>query len=139
MKKVINYNLQRLQNFKFTGKWKQHYCRVHMRKSFTNIFITLTDLQDKVIHTTSIGQFSKINNKRVKLSPVIYLKMIRKFFQFMRKLKFRKYEMILRSRFGHHLITFVRESLYYGLRPFRLINRRIVAHNGVRARHIRRI
>jgi hypothetical protein len=67
------------------------------------------------------------------------LKMIKHLFNFMRYCNLFNYKLILRSRIGYNLVVFIRESARYRLKPLTIFTKYIIAHNGVRAKHVRRV
>lgn len=112
--------------------------KLFLRKSFTNIFLTLTDLRERVIYTLSGGMCALKNNKREKLAPFIVEVMTKKILEILNKFKIRNIEIIVRSFFRVHL----RVLVYQLVRNNFIINvikdRRIVPHNGVRGRALKR-
>jgi ribosomal protein S11 len=54
------------QHYRF-GKF--HKARLHLRKSYSNIFLTMTDLRNQVVICKSTGNSEIVGNKRKKKSP----------------------------------------------------------------------
>lgn len=107
--------------------------KLYIRQSLTNVFLTLTDVNNLVIYTISAGMISPANNVRVKLSASILENMIRKIRERMKYIKVSRLEIIFRSTMNEYK-TILSELEKYGIKVLIISDRRISAHNGVRKR-----
>lgn len=141
MKKAVKGNKRKiynLRNFVFRKNKRARSCMLLIRRSYTNLFLTLTDLNCKVISTVSTGQCSDNNNKRIKGSPITLELMVAKVRKILRKIKVRCVELVIRSKVRAQLKSIQRLLQNYGFRITKIKDRRIAAHNGMRGRNIRR-
>lgn len=120
------------------GSGYKKYARLHLRKSFTNFFLTLTDLYDRVICTVSTGRVCGNNNKRIKRSPITLSKMLLILRKAFVANKLKKVEIVLKTKISSELNSIVRQLTGFGIRILKISDFRIHAHNGVRGRRIRR-
>lgn len=112
--------------------------RLFFRRSFTNIFITLTDLRNKVVFSLSAGMCTEKNNRRTKVAPFIVETMALKLVQVLQKFKIVALIVIMRSSLRSHLRILVSKLVKYNYKILSISDRRIVAHNGVRGKSIKR-
>ena len=73
MAKIIKRSPKLVKN-KFVFSLHQSDSRevlIFLRKSFTNIFLTLTDINKKVVFALSAGQCVEKNNRRGKVAPFV--------------------------------------------------------------------
>jgi ribosomal protein S11 len=112
--------------------------RLFFRKTFTNIFITLADLHNRVVFSLSAGMCSEKNNRRNKVAPFIIEAMALKLIQILRSFKIVALAIIMRSSLRSHLRILISKLSKFNYKITAINDRRIVAHNGVRGRAIKR-
>ena len=62
----VKYKFKLKKNHFFFGNLKLKIAKLYIRRSYTNVFITLCDLNNKVIICKSSGSSDNIKNKRRK-------------------------------------------------------------------------
>jgi ribosomal protein S11 len=122
----------------FFGLTKHRHVRIYLRKSFTNIFFTVTDLRNRVIYTLSGGMCSEKNNRRSKVIPFIVEAMSKKIIKVFRTLHISLVQLILKTSLRAHLRILVYRLSKANFKISSILDRRIAAHNGVRARSLKR-
>src|SRR5689334_3775617 len=80
LKKI--YYLKKKKNIFFFGKFLNKIGKIYIRRTFSNIFITLCDLKNKVITSESSGSSDIYQNKRRKKIPQAIEKIIIKLNKF---------------------------------------------------------
>lgn len=127
-------------NILVNGKFiKSRYCKIFVRKSFTNFFITMTDIKNRVILTLSLGLTSKSNNRKKKLSYDNFLQLINRLLRRLKFLKINYVSVVLRSNMNWQILMLFNELNRNNIFIFKTLKRILVAHNGVYNRHTRRI
>lgn len=128
--------------FKFMKKFVKkgiffldHGCaRLYVKKSFSNFFITLTDMKNAVIYGFTSGNTSNFFSKKKKISPYIVETIFRKLLIYLKFYKIKKLEIFLRLRISTHIYFLIRELTQYGFFISKIVVKRLLPHNGVRAR-----
>lgn len=114
--------------------------RVYLKRSHSNVFITITDLRGKVIKCHSSGSAIQLcRSKRIKKSPQAIESIIRELVPTFNLYKIKLVHIYLRSRISVFFHYLIRELEYYGIKLDRIIVKRRYPHNGVRGRKKRRI
>ena len=115
--------------------YKKHIrvAKLYIRQSLTNLFLTLTDMNDLVIITLSSGMISPSKNVRVKLSLSMVEEMVKTIRDHLNFIKVGNLELIFRSNMSEYK-TIITELDKYGICIVQISDRRISAHNGVRKR-----
>lgn len=122
----------------FFGHKSPFRARLHFRKSHNNIFVTLTDLLNKVVATMSGGRcFS--GNKRPKKAPQVLEPIVYSLDPSFKQHKLRSFEIWLKSPFSWHVQILLKELSLRNLSVVAIVDKRLVPHNGVRGRKPRRI
>lgn len=130
--------------YKFKVK-KDHFflhkniAKIYIKRSYTNIFITLCDLNNKVIICKSSGSSIETKNKRRKKIA----QTVEKIILFLKK-TFKLYNinsiiLILKMKVKSHIYTLINKIKYYGINIISISSKRSIAHNGVKSRNIRRL
>lgn len=111
---------------------------LHLRKTFTNLFFTLTDFNSgKVFYTVSTGMCT-YGNKRRKLSSQTIELMVARLIFFLKLYKIRRVQVVLKNSVKSYLRTLIKEFNYHGFPIKQFVDVKKVAHNGVRGRKLRR-
>lgn len=109
-----------------------------LRKSFTNIFLTLTDLNKRVVYALSAGQCVEKNNRRGKVAPFVIEAMSVKILKVLAAFKVRSVTIIMRTSLRVHVKILISKLLMERYNISSIKDRRITAHNGVRSRALKR-
>jgi ribosomal protein S11 len=133
------YKFKSRKSHFFFGKFKAKIAKIYIRRTYTNVFITLTDLNDKVVICKTSGSSEKFTNKRRKRIA----QAVEKIMFFIRKsiklYNIVKLHVILKMKVKSHVYTLISRLKYYGLNILSICSKRSLAHNGVRGRNIRRL
>jgi len=134
VKKLKKKNRPKSKSRRFFFGYRVSKARLHFRKSFTNIFLTLTDLRNKVIYALSAGQCAQNNNRRQKTAPFVMEAMTNKINKVLRNFRITSLEIIVKSTLRVHIRILVHRLGLANYIISAILDRRLVAHNGVRSR-----
>jgi ribosomal protein S11 len=123
------------KNFNF---FKQT-ANIMINRSFSNIFITVTDLKKKVLICKSSGACGVGNLKKSKKSPQAIENIVNALIPFFELYKLRNFNIILKVKFSSHVVILVKELHDRGYNIIKFVNRLKIGHNGMRGRKLRRI
>lgn len=137
-KKIYKYKWEKL-HFNFGDK-DNKTAKIYLRKTWSNIFITLCDLKNKVIICKTSGN-SKISDSKRRKKIAMAIETIMKYLYNETILLFniRNIEIILKMRVRSHLYTLIKRLKYYKINIISIISKKKVAHNGIRKKKLRRI
>lgn len=139
LKKNI-YQIKEEKNFVFNSKSILiKTANIYIRRTYTNIFITLTDLNNKVICCKTSGSSDNIKNKRRKKIAQAVEKIIYNINSFLKLYEITHLHLILKMRIKSHVYTLLSKLHYYGLNILSISSKRLIAHNGVKGRNLRRL
>lgn len=127
------------KNYFNLGNLKIKKAKVYLKRSYTNIFITLADLEGRVILCRTSGSSGISGSKRKKRAPQAIEMIVQNLLPVLKLYKIKSVEIILRSRISSYFHYLVKELNYYGIKILGFTIRRKVAHNGVRGRKQRRV
>jgi len=133
------YKFKNKKNHFFFGNLKEKIANIYIRRTFTNVFITLCDLNNKVIVCKTSGSSDNYKNKRRKRISqavekiILQLKNNIKFFNII------KLHIILKMKIKSHVYTLINKLRYYGLIILSICSKRKMSHNGVKGKNIRRL
>lgn len=113
--------------------------KIYFRKTFNNIFLTFTDINNKVVSTISGGRCSPNNNKRLKKAAHAMPLLIAKLVPIFHYYEVSCFVLCLKSKGGWFLTTIIEELEANNFTVYDLQDSRKRAHNGVRARKPRRV
>lgn len=122
----------------FFGPKKLLRGRLHFRRTHNNIFVTFTDLFNRVITTMSGGRCFQ-GNKRQKKAPQVLEPIVARLLPSFKQHQLQSFEIWLKSRFSWHVQILLKELSLRNFAVLSIVDKRVVAHNGVRGRKIRRI
>jgi len=136
---MVNVNKRKIKNENFIfNEQKNENARLYLTRSFTNLFLTLTDSVDKVIICKTSGSCGIYGNKRRKvaleaLEPIVFN--LAKYFELY---KIQKVDIIIKTDMPAYIMKLIHELevLNIGVGTFVMAVR--VPHNGVKARKIPR-
>lgn len=135
----LKYKFKLKKNHFFFGKLKLRVAKLYIRRSYTNVFITLCDLNNKVIICKSSGSSDNIKNKRRKRiaqaveNIMLYIRKTMKLYNVI------NIHLILKMKIKSHVYTLLNRLKYYGINILNISSRRSISHNGVRGKSIRRL
>lgn len=113
---------------------------IFIKRTYTNIFITLTDLNNKVIVCVTSGSAdNSVTNRRRKKIALAVEKIVLLLNYFFKLYEIRYINVILKMKIKAHVYTLLSKLIYYGLIVLSISSRKIIAHNGVKGRRLRRL
>ena len=118
----------------FFGKFKNQVGLIYIKKSFSNIFLTLTDLNNKVIISCSSGSSDNYFNKREKMSPYALEKMFKRVLLYLKLYNIQVIKLYLKLKIGAHVYFLIKELNYYGFSVSHIFEKNRLPHNGSKAR-----
>lgn len=121
-----------LGNFFFGRMPDKRFAFVFLRKTPTNLVVTLTDLRYKVIFSCSAGAFG--GDKKFRRSPYVMEPLFKEMLSSLRFHKILFLKLILRMRVNGQVFSFLNECASRGIAVSRITERYNLPHNGVRAR-----
>jgi len=137
-KKIYKYKWEKLHFF--FGNHDNKTAKIYLRKTWSNIFLTLSDLNDKVIICKSSGNCKVSDSKRrKKIAMAIETIMKYLYDESISLFNIKNVIIILKMKVKSHLYTLIKRLKYYKINIINIYSRRRVSHNGVRKRKIRRI
>jgi ribosomal protein S11 len=114
--------------------------KLYLNRSYTNIFITLTDMQDRVIICKSAGNSEPTqHSKRYKIIPQAIETICEKLHFFFDLYSINKVLIVLKIKKNILFDYLLKELDYYFINVIGIQIRRTVAFNGVRSRKARRV
>jgi len=128
---------KRKQHF-FFGETGNYGC-LYLRKSFSNIFVTFTDMNNKVIICKTSGNSGILDTKRRKKNPQALEVIIKELMKVIKIYRIRFFRIIFKMRFNNYTYNFIRLIKLHGLIISQLEIHRSIAFNGVRGRKLRRV
>jgi len=127
------------KKFYFYNKSFKNAANIILNRSFSNIFITVTDLKKRVVICKSSGSSGVGHLKKSKKSPQAIENIINALVPFFELYKIQNFNIILKVRFSSHVILLVKELHDRGYNIIQFTTRLKVGHNGMRGRKLRRI
>lgn len=122
----------------YLSRTRRRHLLLHMRKTRTNIFFTLTNLNANKVFFVITAGLCCYGNKRRKNSLQTVELMIDKLLIFLRRYNIKGLHIKLKSKLPSYLRTLVKDFKYRGFSILSFEDLKKVAHNGVRVRKIRR-
>lgn len=127
------------KKFIISNKIIKNTANIIINRSFSNIFITVTDLRKRVIICKSSGASGVGFLKKSKKSPQAIENIINALVPFFELYQLKNFNLILKVRFSSHIVILVKELTTRGYNIVKFLNRCKIAHNGMRGRKLRRI
>jgi len=139
-RKRLKIDAKKKKGFNFGRRGFLKCGRLHLRRSFSNIFVTFTDLSDKVIVCKTSGNSGIIGSKRRKRVVLALEEICKNLAKFLELYKISKVEIILHMRkLSVFFYNLIKELSYYGISIKSFSFRKHLAFNGTRYRKLRRI
>lgn len=113
--------------------------RIYLRRTFSNIFITLTDWHHRTIVCKTSGNSGVIGSKRRKKAPYAIENIIKELNVFFKLYKITEVYIILKMRINTFFYFLTKELAFYGINVKHFHVRRPIAFNGTRGRKLRRL
>ena len=137
-RKVYTYKWEKL-HFDFGDK-NNKKAKIYLRKTWSNIFLTLTDLKDKVIICKTSGN-SKVSDSKRRKKIAMAIETIMKYLydECISLFNIKNIEIILKMRVRSHLYTLIKRLKYYKINILSIISKKKMAHNGIRKKKIRKL
>ena len=114
-------------------------CRFYLRKTYSNIFVTMTDLKGNVIKCTTSGSAGVGKSKRRKKAPQSFENIVLTLKSSLQLYKVNKIFLYLSCRVSRLVYSLIKEIQYHGFVIRGVVLRHRVAHNGVKGRKLRRV
>jgi len=133
-KKHFIRGLKKKNHFKF----RNSTAKIYLNRSYTNIFITLTDYRNKVIICRTSGSSGIKGSKRRKRVPQAIEAIMKKLSVHLKLYKITKILIILKMRMNIYFRYLLKELTYYNITIAGYCVRRPKAFNGVKGRKLRR-
>jgi ribosomal protein S11 len=133
----MKYKYLKLKNFNFGDKYKVG--KIYIKRTYTNIFITLTDINNKVIICRTSGSSEKIYNKRKKRIAQAVEKIIFRIKKYIKLYNIMYLHIILKMKVKSHVYTLLSKLHSYGIKILSIKSKKLLAHNGVKGRNLRRL
>jgi ribosomal protein S11 len=127
------------KKFFFFSKTLNYAANILVNRSFSNIFLTVTDLKNKVVICKSAGACGVGNLKKSKKSPQAIENIVNALVPYFELYKLQNFNIILKVKFSSHVVILVKELDNRGYNIVKFVNRCKVGHNGMRGRKLRRI
>ena len=108
--------------------------KIHFRANVNNLFLTLTDIKNKVIYTRSTGMCTQEKNKRQQLSPLVIKTMVSDIAKKIYRLKIKCVEIVIRTRARRLFKNFMSYMRQNRVQIFSIVDKRRLPHNGVRGK-----
>lgn len=106
--------------------------RLHLKRKGLCLFFTVTDLENRVVASLSLGQVALVKNRRVKCSVVSVDRLILKMRQIFKDNSITAVTLLFRSSFSWQLKNLERLLLLYGIEIFALEDRQRTPHGFLR-------
>jgi len=134
---MIKYKYLKIKKFILGDKIK--IAKIYIKRTYTNIFVTLTDLNNKVIICKTSGSSDKIYNKRKKRIAQAVEKIVLKLKKYFKLYNIMYVHIILKMKIKAHVYTLLSKLHLYGLKILSIKSKKLIAHNGVKGRNLRRL
>lgn len=138
-KKVYKYKWEKL-HYSFGDNKNDRAAKIYLRKTWSNIFLTLTDLEDKVIICKTSGNSNISHSKRRKKIAMAIEKIMKLLYdETILLFNIRNITIILKMKVRSHLYTLIKRLKYYKINIVGIETKRRISHNGVRKKKVRRV
>jgi ribosomal protein S11 len=134
---MLKYKYLKIKNFNLGNK--QKVAKIFIKRTYTNIFVTLTDLNNKVIICKNSGSSDKIYNKRKKRIAQAIEKIVLRLKKYFKLYDIQLIHLIVKMKVKSHIYTLLSKLHLYGIKILSIKSKKIIAHNGVKGRNLRRL
>lgn len=122
---------------KKNNKYTDNYI-LHFNRTKSNIFFTLI-WKNNVMFTVSSGSSNCGKSKREKIVPQVIELILKKLVDILNFNKIEKICLKLITRISKHLDILLKELYFHEKNVILIMERRLLAHNGVRQKKLRRV
>ena len=138
LKKKIK--VRKFKKFFFGVDQKNKIANIYIRRTYTNVFVTLTDMKNNVIICITSGSADRsLTNRRKKRIAQAVEQIVVAMNYFFKLYEIKALHVILKMKVKAHVYTLISKVLSLGLSILSLSSRRLIAHNGVKGRRLRRL
>lgn len=134
----MKYKYLKLKKFNFGGN-DLKIAKIYIKRTYTNIFITLTDINNKVIICKTSGSSDKVYNKRKKKIAQAVEKIIFRIKKYFKLYNIMFLHLVLKMKVKAHVYTLLNKLHIYGIKVLSIKSKKLLAHNGVKGRNLRRL
>jgi ribosomal protein S11 len=127
------------KNFFFGKKKNLKYAIIVFKRTHSNIFITLLDLNNKVIICKSSGISKVGDSKKKKIAPQAIENIVKDLSSYFILYKISFVNIFLKVRITVHILNLVRELERYGIKISSFVDIKRLPHNGLRGKNLRRV
>jgi len=125
--------------FIFNNTKNNNLAYLVFNKSFSNLFITLLDLNKRVVICKTSGECCGSNLKKTKKSSQSIENIIERLVYYFELHQIQNFHIILKVKFTSHIVVLVKELMDRGYNIRQFSSQLVIAHNGLRGRKLRRI
>jgi ribosomal protein S11 len=134
------FKVRQFKKFFFGLDLKNKIANIYIRRTYTNVFVTLTDMKNNVIICITSGSADKsLTNRRKKRIAQAVEQIVIAMNYFFKLYEIKSLHVILKMKVKAHVYTLISKVLGLGLSILSLSSRRLIAHNGVKGRRLRRL
>ena len=134
---MCNIELEKKDHFNLGEE--NNSCKIVISRRYTNIFITLIDLDNRTIICKTSGSSGVKGNKRRKRSPQSIKLIMNEIYIYLQLYEIQNIEMLINFRRNIFYRIVLRELKSFGISVTGFTVRRYIAHNGVRDKKVRRV
>lgn len=113
--------------------------KICVRRSFSNLFLTLMDSRGQVIICKTSGSCGFTGSKRKKTIKYNIEVLFKEVYEYIKVYRIQQVIIVLRTRVNAYYYTLAQELSYVGIRIGAVYFNRRLPHNGMRGRKLRRI
>ena len=106
------YKLSKIKNFIINTSQPAN---IYIRRRYTNIFVTLTDFNHKVIVCKSAGSAGIKGNKRRKTTPQTVESIVVSLNYFFKRYNIKNIKLILKSKISFHMFSLIRYLSFFNV------------------------
>ena len=132
-------NYRKIKNNKFFFGLDNNIAKLYLRKTYTNIFLTLTDINNKVIICRTPATAERLWNKRSIINIYAMERIIYDMCYLLKLFKIQYVHLVLKSRAKAHAFFLLEKLKNYGIIIKSMKLKKVFSHNGVRGKKFRRI
>lgn len=134
------FKVRKYKKFFFGMDQKNKMANIYIRRTYTNVFVTLTDMKNNVVICITSGSADKtLTNRRKKRIAQAVEQIVLAMNYFFRLYEIKSLNIILKMRVKAHVYTLISKLINLGLSILSISSRRLIAHNGVKGRRLRRL
>jgi ribosomal protein S11 len=134
------FKIRKYKNFFFGKNSINKMANIYIRRTYTNVFVTLTDMKNNVVICITSGSADRtLTNRRKKRIAQSVEQIVLAMNYFFKLYEIKALNIILKMRVKAHVYTLIHKLINLGLVILSISSRRLIAHNGVKGRRLRRL